>query len=129
MLASPCNTYPGLTRAFDPGEPDMYYPTGRRTYLRTALPDDLQGSFVAHWAKELGAEAAVVVHDTAPFGRGVALPFADRCRELGIDVVGEPIGIEPKQMAAHDAADEQLGHPSEEAGAIEVSGSDFATTV
>jgi branched-chain amino acid transport system substrate-binding protein len=97
LQISPCNTYPGLTRPFDPGEPDRYYPTGKRNYLRTALSDDLQGSFAAHWAKELGAEAAVVLHDTEPFGRGVALPFADRCRELGIDVVGEPIGIVPKQ--------------------------------
>jgi branched-chain amino acid transport system substrate-binding protein len=97
LQISPCNTYPGLTRRFDPGEPDKYYPTGRRTYLRTALPDDLQGAFAAHWAKELGAESAVVLHDTEPFGRGVALPFADRCRELGIEVVGEPIGIVPKQ--------------------------------
>jgi len=105
LQISPCNTYPGLTRAFDPGEPDMYYPTGRRTYLRTALPDDLQGSFAAHWAKELGAEAAVVLHDTAPFGRGVALPFADRCRELGIEVVGEPIGIVPKQQEYGELAE------------------------
>jgi branched-chain amino acid transport system substrate-binding protein len=96
LQISPCNTYPGLTRRFDPGEPDKYYPTGRRTYLRTALPDDLQGSFAAHWTKELGAESAVVLHDTEPFGRGVALPFADRCRELGIEVLG-PIGIVPKQ--------------------------------
>jgi len=104
LQISPCNTYPGLTRPFDPGEPDRYYPTGRRNYLRTALPDDLQGSFAAHWAKELGTEAAVVLHDTEPFGRGVALPFADRCRELGIDVVGEPIGIVPKQKEYAEVA-------------------------
>lgn len=106
LQISPCNTYPGLTRPFDPGEPDKYYPTGRRSYLRTALPDDLQGSFAAHWAKELGAEAAVVLHDTEPFGRGVALPFADRCSELGIDVVGEPIGIVPKQEEYAELAEQ-----------------------
>lgn len=105
LQISPCNTYPGLTRPFDPGEPDKYYPTGKRNYLRTALPDDLQGSFAAHWAKELGAEAAVVLHDTEPFGRGVALPFADRCRELGIEVVGEPIGIEAKREEYSELAE------------------------
>lgn len=103
LQISPCNTYPGLTRPFDPGEPDKYYPTGKRTYLRTALPDDLQGSFAAHWAQELGAEAVFVLHDTEPFGRGVALPFADRCRELGIDVVGA-IGITPKQEEYRELA-------------------------
>jgi branched-chain amino acid transport system substrate-binding protein len=106
LQISPCNTYPGLTRPFDPGEPDKYYPTGRRTYLRTALPDDLQGSFAAHWAKELGAEAAVVLHDNEPFGRGVALPFAGRCRELGIEVVGEPIAIVPKQREYPELAEQ-----------------------
>ena len=44
LMVSPCNTYPGLTRPFEPGEPDKHYPTGRRNYLRTALSDDLQGA-------------------------------------------------------------------------------------
>jgi branched-chain amino acid transport system substrate-binding protein len=104
LQISPCNTYPGLTRPFEPDEPDKYYPTGKRTYLRTALPDDLQGAFAAHWAKELGAAAAIVLHDTEPFGRGVALPFADRCCELGIEV-GEPIGMVPKQAEYGEIAE------------------------
>jgi hypothetical protein len=37
LQISPCNTYPGLTKPFEPGEPDKHYPTGRRNYLRTAL--------------------------------------------------------------------------------------------
>ena len=55
-MISPCNTYPGLTRPFGPGEPDKHYPTGRRNYLRTALSDDLQGLFAARWAAELDAQ-------------------------------------------------------------------------
>ena len=43
LMISPCNTYPGLTRPFGPGEPDKHYPTGLRNYLRIALTDDLQG--------------------------------------------------------------------------------------
>jgi ABC-type branched-subunit amino acid transport system substrate-binding protein len=53
LMISPCNTYPGLTRPFAPGEPDLHYPTGRRNYLRTALSDHLQGAFAAQWAAEL----------------------------------------------------------------------------
>jgi branched-chain amino acid transport system substrate-binding protein len=97
LQISPCNTYPGLTKAFGPGEPDKHYPTGRRNYLRTALSDDLQGLFAAQWAAELGARRAFVLHDTEPCGRGVALPFGDACRRLGVELVEPPVGIEPKQ--------------------------------
>ena len=98
LMISPCNTYPGLTKSFEPGEPDKHYPTGRRNYLRSALSDDLQGAFAAQWAAELGARSAFVVHDTEPCGRGVALPFAGACRLLGIELVSAPVGIVPKQL-------------------------------
>jgi len=97
LMISPCNTYPGLTKPFDPGEPDRHYPTGRRNYLRTALSDDLQGVFGARWAAELGARRVFVTHDTEPCGRGVAFPFTDACRELGVELVCAPVGIAPKQ--------------------------------
>jgi branched-chain amino acid transport system substrate-binding protein len=96
LMISPCNTYPGLTRPFQSGEPDKHYPTGRRNYLRTALSDDLQGLFAAQWAAELGTKLAFVLHDTEPCGRGVALPFADACQQLGVDLVEAPVGV-PKQ--------------------------------
>jgi branched-chain amino acid transport system substrate-binding protein len=97
LMISPCNTYPGLTRPFDPGEPEKHYPTGRRNYLRTALSDDLQGVFAAQWAAERGTRRAFVLHDTEPCGRGVAFPFADSCRRLGVELVEKPVGIVPKQ--------------------------------
>ena len=40
----------------------------------------------------------LVVHDTEPCGRGVALPFAGACRQLGIELVSAPVGIVPKQL-------------------------------
>ena len=97
LMISPCNTYPGLTKPFGPGEPDRHYPTGLRNYLRTALSDDLQGVFAAQWAAELGVRRVFVLHDTEPCGRGVALPFADACQRLGVELVGAPVGIVPKQ--------------------------------
>jgi branched-chain amino acid transport system substrate-binding protein len=97
LMISPCNTYPGLTRPFARGEPDLHYPTGRRNYLRTALSDHLQGAFAAQWAAELGARRVFVLHDTEPCGRGVALPFADACRRLGVELAESPVGIEPKR--------------------------------
>jgi branched-chain amino acid transport system substrate-binding protein len=97
LMISPCNTYPGLTRPFGPGEPGKHYPTGRRSYLRLALSDHLQGAFAAQWAAELGARRVFVLHDTEPCGRGVALPFADACRQLGVALAEPPVGIEAKR--------------------------------
>ena len=37
------NTNPGLTKTWDPGEPDKYYPTGKRNYARVVTTDDYQG--------------------------------------------------------------------------------------
>ena len=44
LMVSHANTNPGLTKAWDPGEPDQYYPTGTRSYARVATTDDYQGS-------------------------------------------------------------------------------------
>ena len=109
LMISPCNTYPGLTKPFGPGEPDKHYPTGRRNYLRTALSDDLQGLFAAQWAAELGAQRAFVLHDNEPCGRGVALPFADGCEHLGVELAEAPLGIVPKQLEYEALAREIAG--------------------
>jgi branched-chain amino acid transport system substrate-binding protein len=98
LMISPCNTYPGLTKPvpWAPEEPDVYYPTGVRNYARTALTDDLQAIAAAAWASELGIEGVYVLHDTEPYGRGVAEPFAAACSQRGLSVLAGPEGIEPK---------------------------------
>jgi branched-chain amino acid transport system substrate-binding protein len=105
LQISPCNTYPGLTRPFGPGEPEIHYPTGVRSYARTAMTDDLQGLFAAQWAKELGAKRVAVVHDGEPCGRGVAEPFAGSCVALGLELVEPPVAIVPKQEEYRDLAE------------------------
>ncbi|MBA3644464.1 MAG: hypothetical protein H0W59_10410, partial [Chloroflexia bacterium] len=46
-MISPANTYAGLTQAVEgvtePGEPDKYYPSGKRNYMRNTVADHLQG--------------------------------------------------------------------------------------
>ena len=97
LQISPCNTYPGLTRPFQAGEPEIHYPTGVRSYARTAMSDDLQGRFAAQWALELGARRVAVLHDGEPCGRGVAEPFGRSCVAFGIELVQPPLAIVPKQ--------------------------------
>lgn len=113
LQISPCNTYPGLTRPFEPGEPDIYYPTGVRSYARTAMSDDRQGEFAAHWALELGAKRVAVLHDSEPCGRGVAEPFGRSCLALGLELVEPPMAIIPKQADYSDLAARIAQHAPE----------------
>jgi branched-chain amino acid transport system substrate-binding protein len=87
------NTATGLTRALenvtDPGEPEVYYPTGKRTYMRTVVADDIQGTAAAQWAYgELGRKKAYVLHDNQVYGKGVASVFRLEFEKLGGEVLG-----------------------------------------
>jgi branched-chain amino acid transport system substrate-binding protein len=94
------NTYPGLTKAFkgatEEGEPDVYYPSGKRTYMRVCPADDIQGVAAATWATgEMGRKAAYVLHDQSLYGKGVAAVFQNKFAELGGTVLGFE-GYDPK---------------------------------
>ncbi|HEX5991248.1 MAG TPA: branched-chain amino acid ABC transporter substrate-binding protein [Thermomicrobiales bacterium] len=87
------NTYPGLTKAIEgateEGEPDVYYPSGKRNYMRTVPADDVQGVAGANWAYESkGARKAYVLDDQSLYGHGVAQVFNNAFRELGGEVLG-----------------------------------------
>jgi branched-chain amino acid transport system substrate-binding protein len=86
---SPSNTWPGLTKAgFLPGEPGIFYPTGKSHYLRTTPTDDLQGPAGAQWARELGFGDVFVVNDSDAYGIGIANLFEREATKLGIRIVG-----------------------------------------
>jgi branched-chain amino acid transport system substrate-binding protein len=94
-MVSPANTAVGLTKpGGDEGEPDKYYPTGVRNYLRVALADDLQAKAGAIWAKELGKKRAFVLHDKETYGKGLADQFETAAQKQGIEIVGVE-GIDP----------------------------------
>src|SRR4029453_2301331 len=54
LQISPSNTYVGLTRAegADKGEPDKYYPAGKRTYGRVAPADHIQAAAQVTYQKD-----------------------------------------------------------------------------
>ncbi|MBI4497769.1 MAG: branched-chain amino acid ABC transporter substrate-binding protein [Chloroflexi bacterium] len=95
-MVSPANTWPGLTKPGkgDPTEPDTYYPTGQRNYVRVVPADDLQGAVGAAFAQQLGVTKVYVLDDTELYGHGIATIFADTARKLGMAVVGGPEGID-----------------------------------
>jgi branched-chain amino acid transport system substrate-binding protein len=90
LMISHANTNPGITKAWDPGEPDVYYPTGVRNYGRVIATDDFQGAAGAQFAKQdLGSTKCLVLNDAQTYGVGVAQAFTDEAKKQGIEIVGE----------------------------------------
>jgi branched-chain amino acid transport system substrate-binding protein len=89
LMISHANTNPGLTKSWDPGEPDKYYPTGKRNYARVITTDDYQGSAAAQFAaQDLKVKRCFVLNDNQTYGQGVAKAFADEAKKQGIEVLG-----------------------------------------
>jgi branched-chain amino acid transport system substrate-binding protein len=84
-------TYLGLTRP-GPGvaraEPERYFPSGKRGFVRVVPADDAQGAAGALFAKRAGARTAFVLHDDQPFGVGVAEAFRVAAEGSGVRVIG-----------------------------------------
>lgn len=97
VMISPANTYPGLTKPGkgEAGEPEKYYPTGKRNYTRVVPADDLQGAAAANWAKELGVKSVYILHDTETYGKGLADVFQAKAKENGLEEKGYE-GIDKK---------------------------------
>ncbi len=88
LQLSPSATWPGLTKpGFSPGEPGVYYPTGRRHFFRVVPSDEVQGVAAARWAKMLGVQSVFIVDDGTTYGRGVSGVFEISAQDLGIRVL------------------------------------------
>ena len=87
-MVSPANTNVGLTKKWDPGEPQKYYPTGVRNYARVVATDDIQGPADAMFAKSIGIKKVYVLNDKQTYGFGVATTYKNAAKKLGLQVVG-----------------------------------------
>jgi branched-chain amino acid transport system substrate-binding protein len=86
---SPANTWPGLTKVgFAPGEPGIFYPTGRRTYFRTCPTDEYQAPAAARWAESLDFRSVYILDDGEAYGKGLADLFEETAYGLGLEVLG-----------------------------------------
>src|SRR3990170_1150218 len=95
---SPANTAVGLTSdepGADKGEPDKYYPTGERHYLRIVPKDTIQGAALATVMDEDGCRTAGILNDKEVYGAGLARNIESSAEELGLDVATNE-GIDPK---------------------------------
>lgn len=88
LMVSHANTNPGFTKAWDPGTPDSYYPTGKRSYARVITTDDYQGTAAARFAKQdLGVTKCFVVNDGEVYGQGIAKAFVAEAQKQGIQIL------------------------------------------
>jgi branched-chain amino acid transport system substrate-binding protein len=88
---SPGNTAVGIT-SDDPGaeagEPDKYYPSGRRTYVRVLPKDTYQGAALVSLAKEEGCSSAYILNDKEVYGAGLAENVELSAKEQGLEIKG-----------------------------------------
>jgi branched-chain amino acid transport system substrate-binding protein len=90
-MVSPANTFVCLTAAApacEESEPDKYYPSGTRNYVRLVANDAYQGAAVAEFAQAQGLKNIYVLNDKESYGLGVATNFRDAAESLGIGIAG-----------------------------------------
>jgi len=88
---SPANTAVGLTSnaaGATPGEPQKYYPTGKRTYVRVVPKDTVQGAAVATVMKSDGCTKPYILNDKEVYGQGLATNATDSLKTQGIPPLG-----------------------------------------
>ena len=89
LMVSHANTNPGLTKTWDTGEPDKYYPNGTRNYARVITTDDYQGAAAAQFAaQDLKVKNCYIVNDNETYGQGVGKAFSDEATKQGINILG-----------------------------------------
>ena len=95
---SPANTYVGLTTnepGSEPGEPNKYYPTGKRTYARIVPKDTIQAAALVSAAKEAGCTSVTVWNSKTTYSAGLARNVVMVAPKAGLKVDGND-GIDPK---------------------------------
>src|SRR5215213_2078975 len=97
LQVSPSNTYVGLTRSegADKGEPDKYYPAGKRTYGRVVPADHIQAAAQVTYQKDEGCKKTYILNDKEVYGKGIAVQVENIGKAQGLQIAGND-GIDTK---------------------------------
>lgn len=88
LQVSPSSGYDGLTRASRrQGEPERFYPTGRRTFGRVVPADHVQASALVGYMKSQGVRRVAMVADRDLFGSGLAGNVERAASGQGVEVI------------------------------------------
>jgi branched-chain amino acid transport system substrate-binding protein len=96
-MVSPANTYVGLTTNLPgsaPGEPQKYYPTGKRNYLRIVPIDSIQAAADLIAMKQAGCTKVAVANDKEAYGAGLATLLGLEKKFYGVTITSDT-GIDP----------------------------------
>jgi branched-chain amino acid transport system substrate-binding protein len=96
LLFSAANTYGCLTEPCAGNEPEKYFPSGTRTYVRVAPSDPNQAAVVAKFAEGKGVKSVYILNDKEAYGLGVAKNFQGAAKALGMEIKGFA-AYDPKQ--------------------------------
>jgi branched-chain amino acid transport system substrate-binding protein len=91
LQISPGNTAVGITSdapGAAEGEPDKYYPSGKRTYARLLPKDTVQGAALVAVMKEEGCASAYILNDKEVYGAGLARNVELAAKEQGLELKG-----------------------------------------
>jgi branched-chain amino acid transport system substrate-binding protein len=94
---SPANTYVGLTTnepGSAPGEPQKYYPTGKRTYVRIVPRDTIQAAAGLITMKKDGCTKIAVANDKEAYGSGLASLLELQKGKYGMTITSNT-GVDP----------------------------------
>jgi branched-chain amino acid transport system substrate-binding protein len=108
---SPSNTAVGLTSnaaGAEPGEPDKYYPTTKRTYVRVVPKDTVQAAALATVMKQEGCKKPYILNDKEVYGQGLATNTVASLKSAGIPSLGND-GWDPKAANYRSVASKIAG--------------------
>ncbi|HEV2813200.1 MAG TPA: ABC transporter substrate-binding protein, partial [Solirubrobacteraceae bacterium] len=105
LQVSPGDTFAGLTQMGAPGEPDKYYPSGKRTFARVVPADDEQVDALVALMRRRGVTRASLADDRQVAGTALIGRLAERLRASGIEVVDRE-RLDPKGEVPRDIAED-----------------------
>jgi branched-chain amino acid transport system substrate-binding protein len=87
LQVSPSSTYDGLTRSSRrQGEPQRFYPSGRRNFGRVVPADHVQASALVDYMKQSGVRSVALLADREIYGGGIADQVEKAAARQGIEV-------------------------------------------
>lgn len=84
------NTAVGLTKddeGADEGDPERYYPTAKRNYVRLVPTDAVQGAVLATLMTKSACKEVAILHDKETYGAGLAAILENELKERGAKLV------------------------------------------
>lgn len=99
LQITPSATWPGLSQAgWNAGEPDSYYPAGKRNLARMMPADTIQAQAAVQWALQENKTGVVLLNDGSSYSAGLARVFEEAAKPYA-GLAGKSITISPPELA------------------------------